>query len=364
MRAKTIMTWLSFCLCSMTFAQTANDIGKVVLGVRFVEGASAETMKNRQLLEDRLIGLATQAGYSSFGNNAFFISPNLVVSSIDVAEGGMKNVFVVRGDLYLTIQDDINGIVYSSVSYPFKGSATKKETAIKNAILNISYDKVASVFDEAKIKILSYYEQQKETIFARADTYVSNGDYDGAITCLMMIPEELADLHMEALNKAMLIYDQRDAAIRQQIMNERYENNNMLLTQANNLLSLHKPQDAIRVLWGYQSGNENQDREYAELTEKTELLVSAEEMAQLKKEERDYQDKKEREDRYWSEYKKNAAHNREMDKQKLNLKQQELETAERIAHHELESNEKTVDALKAVACEYIRANPNSLVVFR
>ena len=156
MKLRIFMMGLLLHVFLVSNSQTVNDISKVVLGIRFLEGISQETKNLQPQLEDRLIMFATQSGYSSFGSNMFFISPNVIVNSIDVAEGGMKNVYVVQGELYLTIQDAIGGTVYSSASFPFKGSAIKKEAAIKNAVLSINYGRVQSVFSEAKEKILSY----------------------------------------------------------------------------------------------------------------------------------------------------------------------------------------------------------------
>ena len=365
------------CACLTTYAQTVDDISKVVLGVRFLDDTSSETMSLKPQLEDRLIMFATQSGYSSFGSNMFFVSPNVIVNSVDMAEGGMKNVYVVRGELYLTIQDDSNGTVYSSASFPFKGSATKKDVAIKNAILNINYSKVQGLFSEAKTKILSYYEQQKSAIFARAETCARNGEYDEAITCLMMIPEELTDLHTQALEKAQNIYNMRDEAIRQQMMAERYSNNESALKEANSLLAMHKPQEALRILWQYRSGNEGQDAQYTALVKKAEGLVSASERETLRKEERAYQDNKARENRAWQEYTKETAHQRDMDRREMNLKgkivdaaervahdkisaeKQAIAASERVAHHRANVDAQKVNALKTIACEYIRNNPNA-----
>lgn len=369
MMMKVLIISLFFSICSpMLFAQTVDDIGKVVLGVRFLEGISEETKENRLQLEDKLVKFATQAGYSSFGNNVFFISPNIVVNNVDVAEGGMKSVYVVRGELYLTIQDDINGTVYSSMSFPFKGSATKEAMAIKNAILNINYGKVAIVFDEAKRKILSYYEQRKEIIFARANTCAANGDYDEAIACLMMIPEELTELHSQALEKALSIYSMRDEAIRKQIIADRNSSNEVVLARANSLLAMHKPKEALTVLWNYQRGNVEQDSRYLSIVAKAEGLVSTEEQEVLRKEERAYQDDKRKEERTWSEYEKDAEHKRDMDRKEVGLRKQKIEATERMTHHKLDVAEKLVcyelnvdeqqiRALKDVACEYLRNNP-------
>ena len=68
-------------------------------------------------------------------------------------------------------QDAIGGTVYSSASFPFKGSAIKKEAAIKNAVLSINYGRVQSVFSEAKEKILSYSSRNQNHYhpFGRGD---------------------------------------------------------------------------------------------------------------------------------------------------------------------------------------------------
>ena len=390
-----ILGWLWY-VCFIAHAQTVNDISKVVLGVRFLDDSSAETMSSKTLLENKLVMFATQAGCSSFGSNTFFVSPNVVINSVDVAEGGMKNVYVVQGDLYLTIRDASNGTVYSSASFPFKGSATKKDVAIKNAIQNINYNKVQGLFSEAKAKILSYYEQQRDAIFARAETCARNGKFDEAITCLMMIPEELTDLYVEALGKAQVIYNMRDNAIRKQMIAERHNSNESVLTEANSLLAMHKPQEALRLLWRYRSeGNEAQDEKYAALIKKAESLVSASERETLRKEERAYQDNKEREARAWQEYTKVAEHRRDMNRREMDLKdkivdaaervahdkisvekqaiaaservahdkisadRQAIAASERVAHHRANVDAQKVNALKTVACEYIRNNPNT-----
>lgn len=359
MRLKIIIAGLLSCLATVAYSQTVNDISKIVLGVRFVDGITQETRNLQPQLEDKLIMFATQSGYSSFGNSLFFISPNIVINSIDMAEGGMKNVYVVQGELYLTIQDAMGGTVYASASFPFKGSATKKETAIKSGIGKINYSKVQGMFSEAKEKILAYYEQQKDVIFSRAETCARNGSYDEAIACLMMIPEELSNLHIQALKKATEIYNQRDAALRQQAIAERQANNESILVEANSLLSMHKPQEALKTLWGYRSGNAQQDEQYAAMVKKAESLISAAEAEALRKEERDYQDRKQQEEREWEEHTKDTAHRRDMERQEMELNRQLVDAAERVAHHQAEVDAQTIDALKTVACEYIRNNPDT-----
>ena len=343
------------------YAQTVDDIGKIVLGVKIEDSSSEETRTFSNIIEDKLVKFASQSGYSSFGSGNFNISPNIVINSIDVAEGGMKNVYVAYGDIYLTIIDTNNGTVFSSVSYPLKGSATKRELAIKNAILNVNYTNVSRVFDEAKAKILSFYESHIDMYFAKADASVANGNYDEAITWLMMVPDELISLHEKAMEKAQIVYNQRDEAIRQQRLEEQRSANNEVLTTANSLLAMHQPQEALKTLWNYQQGEDaDQNQQYASLVRKAEQQVSAEEREAMRKEEREYQDSRRREDRAYREQSLQAAHNRDMDRQNMELHRQVVSASERVEHHRLRVSEQKVKALKQVACDYIRNNPNRI----
>ena len=264
---------IPFAVC----AQTVDDMGKIVIGVKFQEGISQETQVLKTQLEDKLVHFATQAGCSSFDNSSFFISPNIVVNSVDVAEGGMKNIFIARGDLYLSIQERNSGTVFSSRSFSFKGSATQKDLAIKNGVLSIKYENISTIFSEAKTKILSYYQSRKDLLFARANTFAANGDYEGAIACLMMIPEELTDLYEQALLKAQEIYGMRDESIRSQMIAEQKNYNDSILTTANSYLAKHQADAALGVLSAYAPGDAQQDAIYRSYVSRAEGMVSAEE---------------------------------------------------------------------------------------
>ena len=345
------------------FSQTIDDIGKIMLSVQFSSDVSDETKALQSQLQSKLVGFATQAGYSSYGNNTFFVSPNVVVNTTDVAEGGMKNVYVVRGDLCLTIKDNTTGTIFASASLPFKGSGTKRESAVRSAVLAINYSGVSAFFGEARSKILSYYETRQEALFARADLCAANGQYDEAIAYLMLMPEELTNLYLNAIEKAKIIYSQRDEAERQRIINERYDNNAAALAEANNLLAMHQPEEALKRLWSYQHGDAQQDEQYSSLIAKAEGLITEFEREQLRIAERDYQDNKEREQRQWEETVKDNEHQRNIESRKLDLQEETLEATERLTLNKMDLEAERIVALKEIACEYIRNNPNYVYSF-
>ena len=347
-----------------SYSQTMEDMNKIVIGVKFQEGVSKETMSLKHILEDKLVSFATQSGCSSFDNSAFFVSPNVIVHSVDIAEGGMKNVYVVRGEIYLTIQDNNSGTVFSSRSFPFKGSATKQEKALNDAVLNISFNSVEPLFTEAKEKILSYYLNRKDVIFAHANTCAAEGDYDGAIACLMMIPEDLPELYEQALEQALYIFELRNEAVRQLIVQEKISYNDSILIYANSLLAMHQPEEALGVLSNYYPGNPEQDNIYRGYVSRAESQIKATERERRRIEERNYQDERRREDRAYQEQARQSAHLRDMDRQEMALKRQGLSAAERVAHHNLNLSEQKVSAIRQIACDYIRNNPNRVDYIR
>ena len=327
-------------LCNNAFCQEIGDIGKIVLGVSFSQNCSEETKLVKPQLQNKMARLATQAGCSSFGDNIFVICPDVIINDVEVAEGGMKNVYVMRGELYVTIMNRQNNVVFSSVSYPFRGSGTNKTTIIKNAITNISYNNIAPVFEQAKQKILSYYDTQKDLIFTRADSYAQRGQYDEAITCLMTIPDELVDVHKQALNKAISIYKLRVEDERRKAAAATASNNNIVFTKAKSLLAMHKPIDALQELRGYRNGSTSHQNIYDSLMVKAESMITAAEKAEYERLEREYQDKRRAEDRAYEEAVKDAEHRRN------------------IENREMDTYQQGVDAVKTIACDFLKSNPN------
>lgn len=339
MRHKLLLSILIM-ICYNGICQEIDDIGKIVLGVYFQQNCSKETELAKPQLKNKLARLASQAGCSSFGDNLFVICPDVIVNDIEVAEGGMKNVYVISGELYISIINKQNDVVFSTISYPFKGSGTNKTTIIKNAITNISYNNIATVFEQAKQKILSYYEDKKGLLFAKADSYAQRGQYDEAITCLLIIPEELSDIHKQALSKATSIYALREEADRRKTEATIASNNNKVFTKAKSLLAMHKPIDALQELWNYRSGNVSHKFIYDSLIVKAESMITAAEKVEYDRLEREYQDKRRAEDRAYEETVKEAEHRRN------------------IENREVDTYQQGVDAIKTVACDFLKNNPN------
>ena len=379
-------------------AQNAQDIGKVMLGVKIADDATVETKHVSQQLQSRLSQIATQAGYSSNGASLFAICPNVIVNYVDVAEGGMKPIYVVQGDLALTIAGGADGTVFSSTTLPFKGSSTDKNKALLSGILKIGYPNVKPLFDEARSKILDYYAAKEEAIFAKADSYAFNQQYDEAIACLMLIPEELFEIHSKAMNKAIEIYDKRNAEVARKQAAQLASQNDAVLKKAQSFLSMQNAEEALKALWDYRNGSETQNAQYNEMVAKAGALVSEEKRQILAAERQRYLDARMREDREWSMRVQAVEHERSLENREMvmrenaaahqlnmenksfdhqvNMDEKEWQLKEKRTDHQmvmdnrqmdyeftaLETNAQTerqkIDAAKTVACEFFKRNPN------
>ena len=346
----------------LSFSQTLEDIGKIVVGVRILPSATEETRINQVFLQNKLTNLAANAGFSSYGNNAFFMTPSITVSDTQVAEGGMKNIYVVSGDIFLTIQEGDAGTVFASASFPFKGSGTSKELAVKNGIQKISYGNMRTFFDDAKSQILGYYEAMQDKIFSNAEMLVQNREFDAAIACLLSIPEELFEPYQKAYSKACEIYRQRDEYVAQQIALEIQEYNNEVLVKARSLMAAHDAVGTLEALWDYRIAGTDQDNEYNRLIHTAEARITAEEQAELEKEKRDYEERRLKEEREYAdsrrEYEDNLQDRRQAYKDEVHFRERQYDLDNKLADYERANQREMTEAVKMVALEYCRNNTN------
>ena len=309
------------------FAQTEQDIGKIVIGVNVTDNANYAKCQISDVLEQKLISLCAQGGFSSFSNYYFYLSPNIVVESTEVSEGGMRNVYIVKGRLYLTIQDP--STIYLSTSIPFKGTASSESKALKNAIVALEYRDFQTVLQLSKEKILEYYKGHKSSIFAKAEAYYRANQYDEAITTLMMIPEDITDMYQEAVEQASFVYDQKCKYEHEVQVAQIHESNDAILVKAGSLLAEHNPNAALNVLSEYQESDAAQNRKFNTLLAKAESQVSENERQTAALARQQHQDQIRRE-----------------------------EMAYNIALKGVELQKHKINAMKTVACTYLRNNPS------
>jgi hypothetical protein len=189
--------------------QTADDMGKIALSVVMPDNIDGLTVSQLSKLESKVIQIVTKAGIAASGyNQTFAIYPKFAVYESKVVEGGMQNITALTVELSLFIKQTSNNLLFASVSRQLTGSGQNHETAITSAISQISIsDKAfASFIDEAKQKIIRYYEVNCDNIIQKADTYIQMQQYEQALGLLMSIPEEISACYDKILSKSIDTY--------------------------------------------------------------------------------------------------------------------------------------------------------------
>ncbi len=356
-----------FMSCSM-YAQSLDDIGKIVIGVNVPDTSTPETKEMKEYLSNKISHWVAQAGYSAKGFSSFSVSPNVIIDSEDVAEGGMKDVYVIKGTLFLSILQNDGDVVFSSISLPFRDSSTQKATAIKNALGKLQFEKIVPLLDGAKEKILEYYEAQKANIFAHADMMARQKDYDGAIAYIMSVPSSLTNIYHDALIRADSYLEQKNKAY-----------NDSVFVVANSYLAQHDARAALDVLIEYREMQNGQEQTYEQILSKAESLVTADELAAARERRRQYLDEKERQYHQWEVEEKERNHRMSMDNQQMAYNRAALAAnernqvriiaaGERLVSQAISANERInhhrIYAIKCVATEYYRNNQSKTLIVK
>lgn len=333
-------------VCNVGNSQTLNDIGKIVIGVKVLPTENKETLNSKVYLQNRLIKLSSEYGFTSYGLNTFYLTPSITINDIKLEEGGMQNIYVVEGEVYLTIQDETGGNIFANTSFPFRGIGNSKERAITDGLQKISFGQLRPFFDNARLRILELYSSMQDKIFAQADMLVKNKEFDAAIACLMTVPEELHDLYKKTYSKACEIYQAREKYIAARAARKRQDANNSILVKAQGQLSAHNPTEALKTLWEYSISNTSQDGEYRNMQLKAEAMISSAEQTILEKEKQEYEDRKAKEEREYQDKRQEYNDN-------MRLKNRQIDITEKEIDNRRANQNDITNAVKSIALAYI-----------
>ncbi len=120
----------------------------------------------------------------------FFITGRFDESYSNEA-GGVGGRVMVKSDLQLAICDGDNKKVYATASFPLKGVGATNEQALTKALtsLNARNPEFISFVDNAKVKIIDYFNKNYPTYLQKARTALSQRNYDEALYWATSIPE-------------------------------------------------------------------------------------------------------------------------------------------------------------------------------
>ncbi len=160
-------------------------------------------------LQGKIMGAAAANGVSADGySQAFVIYPKLAISSVKESKGGMRSITVVKATLNLYIKQVSNNLVFSSYSKSIEGGGMNKEEAMTAALESIDADdpKLAGFINQAKNKILAYYNTNCSVILANAQSEKGIKNYESALAMLLTVPAQAKGCYDQAQENAQSVF--------------------------------------------------------------------------------------------------------------------------------------------------------------
>ena len=171
----------------------------------------------------------------------FFIAGRFDHALDDVVPGPPTR-HVLKTTFTIYIGDAVNKQVYATTSFDLKGVGNSQERAYVNALSSMRNNRqLAEFVENAKTKIIDYYNRNYQSYLSKAQLAMSNRNYEEALYYATSIPECCVGYH-QACNLIMNIYQS----------NVDYEGD-MLLSQARAAWSASPDEDGAREAWQYLS---------------------------------------------------------------------------------------------------------------
>lgn len=146
---------------------------------------------------------------ASKGEQNFSVHPRLdVLESYDGE--GMRNLRFVKIEFGLSIRETATGINLGAYSWTLIGSGANESRAMMAALRKVPKEdgQFEKFLSGIRPKLNQYYAANCQAIIAKADRYVTTGEYDLAIAELVKVPTEAEDCSEQAGKKLQSAYDE------------------------------------------------------------------------------------------------------------------------------------------------------------
>ena len=185
-----------------------DDFGRIALNPYVSEQVKLPAEAKAQL-EVKLNQIASNYGMAgSVANPRFIITANISVTTKDIIPGPPQQI-AQNMDITLFIGDAIENKIFSNIVISSSGVGTNENKAFIDAVKQIytKNKKIETFLEDAKTKIVSYYNTQCDFINQKALALKQQEKFDEAIYILAQIPEVCKQCYFKALSEMGVIYD-------------------------------------------------------------------------------------------------------------------------------------------------------------
>ena len=188
----------------------ADDLGRIALNT-YLPVESNLTADTRNLLETKLNQISTTYGMNgSEINPRFIITAAINIGTKDII-AGPPQMIAQNMEMTIFIGDAIENKIFSNLILNLKGVGTNENKALIDAIKTINAkDKGISLFvEEAKSKIIIYYNTQCNFLLKDALALRKSGKYNEAIYKLSIVPDVCQECYFRCMDTLNIIFQQK-----------------------------------------------------------------------------------------------------------------------------------------------------------
>lgn len=196
--------------CLSIFAQNdlgkADDVARIAISAYVDPGLNFNSEVQKQLT-NKMNAILTKQGIAGSRNQRFIITANAEISSEDIVVT-TKEMYQYELNVNFIVGDGIEGTKFAMASQTVKGLGETKADAYIQALKKIkpTDPTFQNMINEAKTKIIEYYNSKCDFIISEAKTMAQKQDYNGAIYKLMSVPDVCKDCYDKCLAEVQPIY--------------------------------------------------------------------------------------------------------------------------------------------------------------
>jgi hypothetical protein len=187
-----------------------DDFGRIVLNTYLSEQMDIPA-EARKLLDTKLSQVASNYGMGgSSVNPRFIITASINVGTKDII-AGPPQMIAQNLDVTIFIGDALENKIFCNTTLSLKGVGTNENKAFIDALkkINPRNKDLASLIEEGKTKIVTYFNTQCDFTIKEAMTLKELGKYEEAIYKLSIVPEVCQDCYFKCLDTLLFVYQEK-----------------------------------------------------------------------------------------------------------------------------------------------------------
>lgn len=218
-----------WCSYSQNNVGKTDDAGRVAISAYVPSDIGGLNAAAQTALKNRLDRIVTKNGLGGGGNNNRFILTAKVQKLSSVKVPSTPPVYNYEMEVTFIIGDAIEGTKFSSFNTTISGAGNTESSAEIAAIKKIkeSDSEYQNFINEAKKRIVEYYNSKCDFILKQAQTKSSKAEYEQAILILFGVPEICKDCYNKAMDQVVAVYKEQ---INRQCKKDMLEANNIWST--------------------------------------------------------------------------------------------------------------------------------------